>query len=113
MHCRVKQLSTDVSGVRAASIIRAIIAVMMEAARASETSADNYFTRQYIPEDKSELNIGKHFKFLWTLPKQVKLCTHSFSKYVPQTGPTFSSNISFALLMYLVSYFRWKLTSPF
>jgi hypothetical protein len=24
--------------------------------RASETSVDNYFTRQYIPEDKSELN---------------------------------------------------------
>jgi hypothetical protein len=28
---------------------------MMEAARASETSVDSYFTRQYIPEDKSEL----------------------------------------------------------
>jgi hypothetical protein len=27
----------------------------MEAARDSETSVDNYFTRQYIPEDKSEL----------------------------------------------------------
>jgi hypothetical protein len=27
---------------------------MMEAARTSETSVDNYFTRQYIPEDKSE-----------------------------------------------------------
>jgi hypothetical protein len=25
---------------------------MMEASRTSETSADNYFTRQYIPEDK-------------------------------------------------------------
>jgi hypothetical protein len=29
---------------------------MMEAARASETSVDNYFTRQYIPEDNSELH---------------------------------------------------------
>jgi hypothetical protein len=29
---------------------------MMEAARTSETSVDNYFTRQYIPEDNSELN---------------------------------------------------------
>jgi hypothetical protein len=29
---------------------------MMEAAHTSETSVDNYFTRQYIPEDKSELN---------------------------------------------------------
>jgi hypothetical protein len=26
----------------------------MEAAPTSETSVDNYFTRQYIPEDKSE-----------------------------------------------------------
>jgi hypothetical protein len=49
-------LSTDVSKVRAASIIRAmIVALMMEAARTFETSVDNYFTRQYIPEDKSEL----------------------------------------------------------
>jgi hypothetical protein len=31
-------------------------AVMMEAARASETSVDNYFALQYILEDKSELH---------------------------------------------------------
>jgi DNA-dependent RNA polymerase auxiliary subunit epsilon len=43
-------LSTDVSEVRAASIT-----LMMEAVRTSETSVDNYFTRQYIPEDKYEL----------------------------------------------------------
>jgi hypothetical protein len=49
-------LSTNVSEVHAASIIRAIIALMMEAACTSETSVDNYFTRQYIPEDKSELH---------------------------------------------------------
>jgi hypothetical protein len=35
-------LSTDVSEVRTASIIP------------DETSIDNYFTRQYIPEDNSE-----------------------------------------------------------
>jgi hypothetical protein len=29
---------------------------MMEAARTSETSVDNYFTRQYIPKDNSELH---------------------------------------------------------
>jgi hypothetical protein len=29
---------------------------MMEAARTSETSVDNYFTPQYIPEDNSELH---------------------------------------------------------
>jgi hypothetical protein len=28
---------------------------MTEAARTTETSIDNYITRQYIPEDKSEL----------------------------------------------------------
>jgi hypothetical protein len=30
--------------------------LMMEAAHTSETSVDNYFTRQYIPEDNSELH---------------------------------------------------------
>jgi hypothetical protein len=35
-----------------------MIALMLEAARTSETSVDNYFTRQYIPEDKSELRSG-------------------------------------------------------
>jgi hypothetical protein len=29
---------------------------MMEAAHTPETSVDNYFARQYIPEDKSELH---------------------------------------------------------
>jgi hypothetical protein len=48
-------LSTDVSEVHAASII----ARMMEAARTSETSVDNYFRRQYIPEDISELHIRR------------------------------------------------------
>jgi hypothetical protein len=30
---------------------------MMEAVRTSETSVDNHFTRQYIPEDNSEHNV--------------------------------------------------------
>jgi hypothetical protein len=30
--------------------------LMMEAVRTSETSVDNHFTRQYIPEDNSEQN---------------------------------------------------------
>jgi hypothetical protein len=38
-------MSMDVSEVRTASMTR-----MMEAVRTSETSVDNYFTRQYIPE---------------------------------------------------------------
>jgi hypothetical protein len=48
-------LSTDVSDVRAASII----ALMVEASRTFETSVDKYCTRQYIPEDKSELHIRR------------------------------------------------------
>jgi hypothetical protein len=44
-------MSTDVSEVRAASII----ALMIEATRTSETSVDIYLTtRRYIPEDNSE-----------------------------------------------------------
>jgi hypothetical protein len=31
-----------------------ISSLMMEAARTSETSVDNHFTRQYNPEDSSE-----------------------------------------------------------
>jgi hypothetical protein len=45
-----KRLSTDVSEVRTAS------SLMIEAVRTSETSVDNHFTRQYIPEDNSEDN---------------------------------------------------------
>jgi hypothetical protein len=37
-----------------------VIALMMEAARTSETSDDNYFTRQYIPQDKSELQMQNY-----------------------------------------------------
>jgi hypothetical protein len=56
MYCHVKYLSTDVSEVRAAFIIT----LMMEAACTSETSVDNYFTQQYIPEDTSELHTRRH-----------------------------------------------------
>jgi len=40
---------------------------MMEAARTSETSVDNYFTRQYIPEDNSELQQTIYLKYLMEL----------------------------------------------
>jgi hypothetical protein len=33
---------------------------MMEAARTSETSVDNHFTRQYNPEDSSEHHVRKY-----------------------------------------------------
>jgi hypothetical protein len=36
---------------------------MMEAVRTSETSVDNYFTWQYIPEDNSELHTRRRENF--------------------------------------------------
>jgi hypothetical protein len=36
---------------------------MMEAASTSETSIDNYFTRQGIPEDNSELHTRRRDNF--------------------------------------------------
>jgi hypothetical protein len=33
----------------------------VEAARTSETSVDNYFTRQYIPKDNSEIHMYECF----------------------------------------------------
>jgi hypothetical protein len=59
MYCRIKLLSTDVSEVRTASIIRDD----HEAVRTSETSVYNHFTWQCIPEDNSELEkelLDKH-----------------------------------------------------
>jgi hypothetical protein len=40
---------------------------MMEAARTSETSVDNHFTRQYNPEDSSEHQIKTVFVTMATL----------------------------------------------
>jgi hypothetical protein len=37
--------------------------MMMEAVRTSETSVGNYFTRQYIPEDNSELHTRRRENF--------------------------------------------------
>jgi hypothetical protein len=37
--------------------------MMMEAVSTSETSVDNYFTRQYIPEDNSELHTRRRENF--------------------------------------------------
>jgi hypothetical protein len=41
--------------------------MMMEAVRTSETSVDNYFTRQYIPEDNSEHHMINSFSHLGKL----------------------------------------------
>jgi hypothetical protein len=60
---------------------------MMEAVRTSETSVDNHFTRQYIPEDNSEHhtsrreNLKSHF-ILPFLTKSIK------SQLSPRHFPT-------------------------
>jgi hypothetical protein len=44
---------------------------MMEAVRTSETSVDNYFTRQYIPEDNSELHTRRRENLKSHITRQV------------------------------------------
>jgi hypothetical protein len=45
---------------------------MMEAVRTSETSVDNHFTRQYVPEDNSEQQVTL-FRFKRSCGKTIKL----------------------------------------
>jgi hypothetical protein len=55
------ELHSDVSEALSASITSPFL--MMEAARTYETSIDNYFTRQYSPEDNSELHTRRRENF--------------------------------------------------
>jgi hypothetical protein len=52
---------------------------MMEAARTSETSVYNYFTRQYIPEDKCEHHLSFERHVLEKLPQDTEGWTAKFS----------------------------------
>jgi hypothetical protein len=64
--------------------------IMMEAAHTSETSASNYFTRQYIPEDNSEvtfihqnyLKLRQHSCILLRCPLILYLCVNLFSIFL-------------------------------
>jgi hypothetical protein len=67
------------------------LSLMMEAARTSETSVDNYFTRQYIPGDNSELhtrrreNLKSHTVIMYV--NILDIHRPSFLKhYVSETG---------------------------
>jgi hypothetical protein len=53
---------------------------MMEAARTSETSVDNHFTRQYNPEDSSEHSTYIHYltAVIFTTSGKVKRHSSSF-----------------------------------
>jgi hypothetical protein len=59
IHNKSLQLTRSKAFLKSTKAIR-----VMEAARTSETSVDNHFTRQYNPEDSSEHNTGLHIKFM-------------------------------------------------
>jgi hypothetical protein len=50
--------------------------MMMEAVRTSETSVDNYFTRQYNPEDKSELHTRRRENLKSHIFLEILHCFH-------------------------------------
>jgi hypothetical protein len=59
----------------------------MEAVRTSETSVDNHFTRQYIPEDNSEHhtrrreNLKSHIILFFIVIKNYKIEAELYSVY--------------------------------
>jgi hypothetical protein len=57
------------------------IALMMEAALTSETSVDNYFTQQYIPEDKSELHTCRREKLIALMMEAARTSETSVDNY--------------------------------
>jgi hypothetical protein len=60
-----------------------LIALLMEAARTSETSVDNYFTRQYIPENKSELHTRRRENLKSHMLKQCQSMWYPAYSYWP------------------------------
>jgi uncharacterized protein YkwD len=85
----VCQKLTDVSEVLAASMIKAMLALMMEAASTSKTSVNVYQnTRRGIPEDNHlQLAFNQHH----TLSKNIapKSCTHFlFSPWSHMASPS-------------------------
>jgi hypothetical protein len=49
--------------------------MMMEAVRISETSIDNYFAQQYIPEDNSEHHLCGVIAFLDSMQTSCEKCS--------------------------------------
>jgi hypothetical protein len=70
----------------------------MEAVRTSETSVDNHFTRQYIPEDNSEHYISFHALYLcrinfWGSPLPI----HGFLLFIRGIAHYVITNLQFLL----------------
>jgi hypothetical protein len=73
---------------------------MMEAARTSETSVDNCFTRQYIPEDNSEL----HTRRRENLKSHTK---YTFCRFVT-ISELRRFNVGVAFIIANVDFTKWK-----
>jgi hypothetical protein len=58
----------------------------MEAARTSETSVDNYFTRQYIPEDNSELHTRRRENLKSQINNKITIHKQFYSTSAPGLG---------------------------
>jgi hypothetical protein len=54
---------------------------MMEAVRTSETSVDNHFTRQYIPEDNSE-----HQTVIVEVRSETSVDNYFTRQYIPENN---------------------------
>jgi hypothetical protein len=87
---------------------------MMEAVRTSETSDENYFTRQYIPEDNSEHhtrrreNLKSHMIHCHLgLSKCRKLFSQCMLWHHMQILPNWSLEVHITTPTSLVSKFRW------
>jgi hypothetical protein len=79
---------------------------MMEAVRTSETSVDNYFKRQYIPEDNSELhtrrreNLKSH-KYL----NHLKFMLFQILEYKQKNRGTFQVHYTIEICPYFFNSF--------
>jgi hypothetical protein len=69
---------------------------MMEAVRTSETSVDNHFTRQYIPEDNSEHHTRRRENFKSHTVNKVckKVGSTVFAVYLPASDTRSTSRTS-------------------
>jgi hypothetical protein len=59
---------------------------MMEAVRISETSVNNYFTRQYIPEDNSELQRQGSLMMEAVRTSETSVDNYFTRQYIPENN---------------------------
>jgi hypothetical protein len=75
---------------------------LIEAARTSETSVDNYFTRQYIPEDNSEHRPDDGGStYLWNVGRQLfYTAVHPRRQFWTSYSPPWELEISHVKIMF-------------